>query len=396
VATQTGQLDTWVLAGQSNMEGFAPLSDRSAPPDDRVEVLSSAGEWTDAREPLHRIWQSYTPVHRELYRSALPPGGTPPTDDEVADAMAGDGRIGAGLGPAFASRIADVTGSRVGLIPAAHGGTTLEQWTPGYAGHDRASTSTLYGSLLGRVARARSREGVALRGVLWYQGESDATLRRSVDYGERFARWVAELRHDLALPDLPVFAVQLGRFTGLEGPELTERSWDRVRESQRTAPQRTPGLAIASAIDLELSDPIHIGATGLDRLGVRLAMLAIEGGAGPDVELVEAAGVNGVGHLVLRVRCRDVRGGWRGLPRIPGFRLCESDGTPVRRVAVVDAAVDPLDPSSILVTTSALAAGELAGVHLSYGQGFDPVCVATDERDLPLPAFAAQPVRDLT
>lgn len=372
------------------MEGFAPLDDAPVPPaDDRVEVLSSAGEWTDSREPLHRIWESYTPVHVGLHRASLPPEQQELADDDLRRMMAGDGRIGAGLGRGFAERVADLTRTRVGLIPAAHGGTSLEQWSPGFGGAPRTSTSTLYGSLLDRVARAGTRADVQLSGVLWYQGESDATPARSVDYADRFARWVDDLRGDLGIPDLPVLIVQLGRFAGAENGEITERSWDQVREAQRTAPGRTPGVGVASAIDLELCDPIHIGADGLRRLGARLATLAVEGGSGPDVDRVSPAGANASGHVLLRVSFRGVRGGWAGT-RFPGFAICEGDGAAVRRVSVVEAQPDRSDESSILITTSATTVAELAGLHLSYGSGFDPVCTAVDERHLALSAFGPQ------
>jgi len=150
--------------------------------------------------------------------------------------------------------------------------------------------------------------------------------------------------------------------------------------------------AVVSAVDLGLSDPIHVGAPGLARLGRRMALLALEHATGPDVERVESLGPGANGHLVLRVRCTGVRGGWREGSHLPGFTLCDADGVAIGRLRVVDAQPDPGDRSSILVVTSPLDPAELAGVRLSYGQGFDPVCLAVDEADLPLPAFGPQPI----
>lgn len=375
------------------MQGIAPLDDprRDTAVDPRVEVLSSAGEWVDATEPLHRLWESHNRAHPELMRAGLLPADRDLSDADLArralDPAFVEGRVGAGLGPAFASRLADLAGRRIALVPCAHGGTSLEQWSRS------ASTDTLYGSMLDRIHRATSRDGVTLRGILWYQGESDATLPRSHDYAERFARWVADVRADLVRPDLPVYVVQLGRFTGVTAVgDLVERSWDEVREAQRMLPRQVSASGVVSAVDLGLSDPIHVGTPGLARLGRRLATLAAEGSTGPDVDRVEYVGAASNGHLALRVRCTGVRGGWRAAEFLPGFRLTDREGVPVARLGIVDAHPDPADPSSIVLVTNPLLPSELAGVHVSYGQGFDPVCLAVDEADLPLPAFAAQPI----
>lgn len=389
-----GDIDAWILAGQSNMEGSALLADprRTTTPDPRVESLASTGEWEIADDPLQWMWESHTPVHRLIHRAGLPPERAALTDDELAADEREHRSTGAGLGVSFGQAMSVASGRTVALIPTAHGGTSLEQWWPEHDGHARSSTATLYGSLLERVRLARSRPGLTVRGLLWYQGESDGTPERAVDYAARFDRWLGMLRDDLDAPDLPAYVVQLGRFTQADPiAGHTARAWEQVREAQRTLPERDSRSGVVSAIDLALTDNIHIDAPSLERLGRRLAAVATNGSTGPDVERVEYVDRAPNGHERIRIVCRGVQGGWTA-GRLPGFVFTESDGTPIRRLRVVDAAPDPADPTCILVLSSWWAGPALDGVHVAYGQGYDPMCLAVDEADLPLPAFAPQPI----
>lgn len=112
-------LDVWVLAGQSNGEGCALLAG-ALPPDPRVLAFTSAGAWTGAEEPLHRHWESFTPVHQALLRPGLPVEKRDWTDAALAEEASQTRKQGAGLGLAFGRAMADATGRPVGLIPAAH------------------------------------------------------------------------------------------------------------------------------------------------------------------------------------------------------------------------------------------------------------------------------------
>ena len=386
---------TWILAGQSNMQGYAMLDDprRTVFGDRRVEQLTSAGEWALGEDPLHRLWESYTPVHQALMRPDLPAQDTDLDDAELARRARAVRRDGAGLGIAFATAYADATGEAVGLIPAAHGGTSLAEWKPGHSVQPDASPLTLYGAMLDRVRRARLRSDVQLRGVLWYQGESDANTVDAPSYAERFDHWLARLRRDLDEPDLPLYAVQLGPYSGSDQSDAnTNSAWDLIREAQRTLPSRSRDTGIVSAVDLGLCDPIHIDAPSLERLGRRLARLAATASTGPDVDRVELAGSAANDLCLLRVTCRNVTGSWHPASRLPGFVLCDDHGAIMRGLRVVDAHPDPHDATAIRIVTDVTDPLLLDGARLAYGLGCDPVCSAVDDADMPLPAFAPQPI----
>ena len=388
-------MHTWILAGQSNMQGYAMLDDprRALFGDRRVEQLTSAGEWAPAEDPLHRLWESYTPVHQALMRPSLPQQDADLDDAELARRARAVRRDGAGLGIAFATAYADATGEAVGLIPAAHGGTSLAEWAPGHGGQPDDSPLTLYGAMIDRVRRARLRSDVLLRGVLWYQGESDANDADAPRYAERFDHWLARLRRDLDEPDLPLYAVQLGPYAGSdESDPNTAHAWDLIREAQRTLPSRSRHTGIASAVDLGLCDPIHIDAPSLERLGRRLARLAATASTGPNVDRVVLAGWAANDLCLLRVSCRNVTGSWHPASRIPGFVLCDQDGTALRGLRVVEAHPYPGDATAIQIVTDVADPSLLDGARLAYGLGCDPLCSAVDDADMPLPAFAPQPI----
>ena len=148
--------DLWVLAGQSNMEGVGDLVDVT-PPHARVMLLGMDGKWDQAEEPLHWLVDSPDPVH----------SGDPKTRAERSKQAHKSRRKGAGLGLPFAAAMVDATGIPIGLVASAHGGTSMEQWNPAKkeeGGH------SLYGSMLRQFQLA----GGKVKGVLWYQGESDA------------------------------------------------------------------------------------------------------------------------------------------------------------------------------------------------------------------------------
>ena len=89
----TASLNVWVLAGQSNMQGYGWRRGALAP-DPRVRLFSSAGNWENAAEPLHRLWESYTPVHQDLMRLGMTEAERAMTDAELAAREADQGTTG--------------------------------------------------------------------------------------------------------------------------------------------------------------------------------------------------------------------------------------------------------------------------------------------------------------
>ncbi|MBT3272652.1 MAG: sialate O-acetylesterase [Spirochaetales bacterium] len=384
--------DIWVLAGQSNMQGCAWL-DGALVPDPRVWSFSSAGTWGIAEEPLHRLWESCTPVHQELMRPTLLEEDRNASNLELAQSEDESRMTGAGLGIAFGSAMADQLGKPIGLIPAAHGGTSLDQWSPALK---HLGGSSLYGAMLERITNA----GGNLRGILWYQGESDGiTHDTGRTYAERMDAWIHAVRTDTGIADLPVAAVQIGRVVEPADREEVWPGWNMVQEALRSLPNRMPNTAVTSAIDLPLVDAIHINTEGLVRLGRRLALLCqnLTGdkaiSTGPILDSAELVSLPSGTRNGIRLRFGGVTGVWAKRHKVHGFFVRQTDWEQRAPLTVVNAWIEDDDEDSnrimLLLNREPEKGTE---VKIAYGLGPNPPCDLADEADMPLCAFLWRPV----
>lgn len=377
-------LDVWVLAGQSNMEGVGDLCD--APPlHPRVWAYYMDGRWDVAQDPLHDLCNSCAPVDLEGRRNAASKEAREAGDEAVRQYWAErNGGEGVGPGIAFGSAMAEASGRPIGLIAASHGGASLEQWS-----HTRKvlGMHSLYGAMLERIRRA----GGNLKGILWYQGESDATSQAvSATYQQRLTDWIAALRADTGRADLPVLIVQIGRCFNADNPELNA-AWNRVQYALAEIPAHVPATAVTSAVDLAMIDKIHLNTHGQIRLGKRLARLAlrlVEGrtdiAAGPQLETMERLPDKKRGRGVVRLHFSGVTGKLLPEDDMTGFLVKGADGLPIQTKGVYNVRRDPEHDDAILVHCE----GPMQpGDTLVYGFGRAPICNVRDEVDMPLCAF---------
>jgi type 1 glutamine amidotransferase len=402
--------DLWVLAGQSNMEGVGDLIDVT-PPDPRVMLLGMDGKWTQAEEPLHWLVDSPDPVH----------SGDPNTRAERSSSQHKTRTKGAGLGLPFAVALTEATGVPIGLIATAHGGTSMAQWDPA---NKAKGGDSLYGSMMRQVKLA----GGKVKGVLWYQGESDAMGGACKVFPKVFSDFIAAVRADFGQPDLPFYYVQIGRFVNGSDP----KGWNSVQNDQRLIVDRVPNTAVVSVIDLELDDLIHVGTQGQKRVGQRLAKIAErelfgEIGAttptfdhvfkGPHNSLVvKFKGVNmsaaapprmagqpmmaGRGMMMGRqMMGMGAMGSSPGDPaaiglkperHIAGFSIRKDDGTSIP--LIFEAGVGKARDTVVLELSGPVP----AGASLWYGYGMDPYCDLTDGSDMAVPVFGPIALDDLS
>jgi sialate O-acetylesterase len=368
--------DLWILAGQSNMEGVAKLqgAELSSP---HVRSFVHGDRWEIAEEPLHWLPEAVDTVHR---------GGV--VGDELIKLqkeLRAERTWGAGLGLTFAKVINERTGVDIDLLPAAHGGTSMSQWNPELK---HLGGGSLYGALLRRTKLALQTGGdIKLKGVLWYQGESDGNVQDASRYVHRMQDLIAEIRQDLGQPNLPFFFVQLGCWAASLPPgDPIAQGWNMIREGQRILPSVTEHTAMVSAIDLELDDTIHIGTEGQKRLGTRLASIALnsvygrEAAVGPKLSSVVYAG-NGIIKVsysdVSRMLVSPDRSG-----RVSGYSIDTGNGRPTSD-AIFRTYVDPMSPSDVLLFTDEAKTGS----RLYYGEGINPLCQLVDGADMSAPAF---------
>jgi Carbohydrate esterase, sialic acid-specific acetylesterase len=230
--------DIFILVGQSNMEGRGSVSDLpSFPNAARVFAYTSNAQWiSPANEPL--------PGSNSL---AIP------QVESVAPAKAGPGL-------AFGDRLAELRPYvEIGLVQCAKGGYGIEYWAKDYR------VTTLYGSCIKRAVEAA--QSGTVRGILIFNGESDANPERISYYPTRMARLIQDLRDDLG-SKLPVIVTKIG-------PEPHGNthftSW---RDMQlRQAELGVPNGAVVTAADLQSDGPKspHLTTASYVILGRRYA-----------------------------------------------------------------------------------------------------------------------------
>lgn len=95
--------------------------------------------------------------------------------------------------------------------------------------------------------------GYGMRGVVWYQGESNAG--RAYEYAELFPFLIEQWRKEWGQGDFPFYWVQLADYRA-EKPEPAESDWAELREAQ-TKTLKLPHTGQAVIIDLGEGRDIH-------------------------------------------------------------------------------------------------------------------------------------------
>ena len=372
--------DLWVLAGQSNMAGSS--QSRIETPSPFVHSFDLADRWVLAEEPLFWTYEAVDPCYYLPQMDAV--GMLPEPSRKECKKLAAESRAtfsgGGGLGLTFAKEIHKAAGVPLGLVPAARGGTQMAEWSPSYK--HRGGTS-LYEALVRRVKAV----GGNVKGVLWYQGESDTFKGRGQKYESALRDFIASVRSDVGQSDLPVLFVQLCR--ALVMGNLFE--WNLVQDIQGRIGETIPDTGVVASIDLSLVDAIHLNAKSQMRLGWRLANLArrmvyndtsVE--TGPKLKRIYALDDS---HLKIAVEYSNVNGKLLPESRIAGFSVWEGL---TKCESICEAAVDEKNPHRVILN---LAEPLPEGGAVAYGFGTDPYCNLVDEADMAALTFLPKEVK---
>ncbi len=235
-----GTMSLFILAGQSNMVGWASLPP-DQPTDPRVFVFGNDYHWRAAIEPIDSAYNQVDKV----------------SEDRIAN-----------YGPSLAFALASLERHPqgvIGLIPCAKNSSAIAQW------QRNLSDQSLYGSCLKR-ARAAAVMG-HISGVLFFQGETDAVdpvqyplpEPHAFDWATLFTAFVSDLRHDLHQPELPVVFAQIAANTA---PEAFT-NWKVVQDQQSSV--KLPMTAMITTADLPLLDGLHFTEASYRTIGERFA-----------------------------------------------------------------------------------------------------------------------------
>ena len=270
--------DVWIASGQSNMEFKMreldnPQAEIAAAKFPRIRIMRIKHAYSDY--PLtdavaDQRWAEVSPESvpefsavayyfaREIHQKEKVPigiiesnwGGTVAETWTSMDALTAD----ASLMPVFASRArmmdaeaenlllepvhqAEIAKAKAaGLPPPKFPWHPLQQmWAP----------AQLYNAMIAPLTP------YAIRGVIWYQGESNSKLDRAPSYERLFQTMIRDWRDHWALGDFPFLYVQISSFTS----DATE-DWAIIRQAQLRALQLR-NTAMAVTIDIGNPDDVH-------------------------------------------------------------------------------------------------------------------------------------------
>jgi len=167
----------------------------------------------------------------------------------------------------------------------------------------------------------------AIRGVIWYQGESNAgSLEGAKLYGKQLPLLIESWREGWSRPDLPFYFVQIANYMAAQKEPHESNGWPLLRDMQLQTWKNIPHTGMAAAIDLGEADNIH--PLNKQEVGRRLALHALKNEYGKNVT---------VSGPVFRSCRRDgdkailkfdfAEGGLESSENMPGgFALCDSGG----------------------------------------------------------------------
>ncbi len=206
-----------------------------------------------------------------------------------------------------------------------------QPWGPGH----NATPSGLYNAMIHPLLP------YAIRGAIWYQGESNAG--RANEYRAHFSAMIDGWREAFGQGDFPFYWAQLSSYG-----DARHTSWGFLREAQ------TQTLALPNtgqAVIIDIGDAADIHPRNKKDVGRRLARLALKRTYDRDVidsgpVFAEATFADGAA----RVTFTETHGGLRNpFGNLPGFELAGDD-------KVYHPAEAKIDDGAVVVTSSAVPA----------------------------------------
>lgn len=150
---------------------------------------------------------------------------------------------------AYAVTLEESLNIPIGIVDSSYGGTDIQAWMTPEAIHKVNSKETGSGMY---NAMVHPFIGLAVKGILWYQGEANAPNPSS--YAKYFREFVAmcrELFHD---SELPIITTQLPKY---EGEKNYLRRWKQMRIVQWEIAEELPYVYTVCGIDLGDANDIH-------------------------------------------------------------------------------------------------------------------------------------------
>jgi hypothetical protein len=224
--------DVWVfiLAGQSNMAGRGFVEPQDTIPNKRIYSINKNGELIFAKEPLN---------FNEPNMAGLD--------------------CGLSFGKELLNHIPDSIS--VLLIHTAVGGSSINQWI----NDSTFRNVTLLSNFREKVKTARN-YGM-IKGILWHQGESDATTSENIElYQSRLNILFGKFRQAAGDQFLPILIGELGSFSE------NNDNWQSInRQIYKYAKTDINSLVISTQDFDHKGDAVHFNSEGQREMGKRFA-----------------------------------------------------------------------------------------------------------------------------
>lgn len=244
--------DVWLCSGQSNMEW-------------------SLGQLHEADALVKEAQDTQVRYFKAPHVLAWDPARTVEGSWTVATGDAARGC--SAIGYVFAKELRSAQKVPIGILDLSWGGTRIEPWVPPSGVTKDIELASAMRSARQRIAKTNGTEGptpetpsamwnamvapfttMAIRGVAWYQGESNAN--DAGRYQRILPLMIDAWRRDFSDPQLPFAIFSLAAFMPFRADLPSEEGWADLRESQRLASiSRSAGLIVL--LDIGDANDIH-------------------------------------------------------------------------------------------------------------------------------------------
>jgi len=263
--------DVWFCSGQSNME----------------LAVSSANNATAniaaANDPLIRQCKVPKGLSNELSDVLDDSPWTPATSAYVGNFSA--------VAYYFAKELHKLNAYKdvpIGILNVSYGGSRIETFmSEAMLGYDETDVVLANGVAERQPTVAFNKMvnpliGYAIKGFLWYQGESNADyMEDAIVYGEQFKTLITKWRNLWNMGDLPFIWVQLPN-QGTPYAESTPQSWD-TWPKLRAAQSRTLSLPNTGEVTTIDVGAVDIHPKDKESVGKRIALVVRKVGYGEDI-----------------------------------------------------------------------------------------------------------------
>jgi sialate O-acetylesterase len=215
-----------------------------------------------------------------------------------------------------------------------------------------------------------------IRGAIWYQGESNASLDRAPLYGRIFEDMIEDWRHQWGVGEFPFLFVQIANFNAGPGD-----GWPQLREQQlKTLELHNTGMAVT----IDIGNPDNIHPTDKLDVGLRLARWARALAYGEKIEvsgpLFREAVPEGpaIRAYFDHAKGLKAKGGAVTGPQVTGFEVAGADGKFVPATATIE--------GETIVASSPEVAQPM---QVRYGWASSPQCNLFNGDALPASPFTS-------